>query len=256
MAKFLIDFEWWRDRAGYSMQPVEIQPPVVFHAPTRTSEPIEPDTNPIRPRGYRCGTAYHPLGAWGLWSEDGTLLHIQRNGGRLDRYRPLDVFETLCERFAKIKTRDDVLSFVGKFGPLTKDGLYSEKGEVIDGVLTHAHVMDLLFNLLSSKPMERQIFLRHMQENPFSNLEVTLGMDVGFMELKLRFRPACLLDALWLQAAQRIAGGATVRQCQHCGQWFEVGPGTGRRLDATFCTDEHRIRFNSAKRTKRGASHA
>jgi hypothetical protein len=256
MAKFLIDFEWWRDPTGYRMEPVEIDPPVVFHAPPHVSEPVERDTNPIRPPGDPCGVAYHPLGAWGLWSKDGTLLYIRATGGPQKPYRPLDVFQTLYEQFAKIKTRDDVLSFVEKFGPLTKDGLNSEKGEIVDGVLMHARVMNVLFNLLSGTPMERSRFLRHLHENPFADLEVTLGMDFDLRDLRLRFRPACLLDALWLQFAQRITGDATVRQCQHCGQWFEVGPGTGRRLDARFCSDKHRISFNSAKRTKGGASYA
>jgi hypothetical protein len=252
MAKFLIDFEWWCDRAGYRMERVAIDPPVLFHAPTRAPEPILPNTNPIG----RCGIAYHPLGSWRLWSRDGTLLHIKGNGGAAKRYRPLEVFETLCDQFAKIKTSEDVLSFVEKFGPLTKDGLYSEKGEIVEGVLIHATAMNVLFNALSGKPIRRQMLLRHLQENPFADLEVTLGMDVGFKELRLRFRPACLLDALWLQAIQRFAGDAIVRRCQQCGQWFEAGPGTGRRLDAKFCSDKHRVNFNNARRTKGATSHA
>jgi len=30
---------------------------------------------------------------------------------------------------------------------------------------------------------------------------------------------ASLLDAVWLQAAQHLSSGATVRRCQHCSQW-------------------------------------
>jgi len=32
--------------------------------------------------------------------------------------------------------------------------------------------------------------------------------------------------------------------------FFEAGRGTGRRLDAKFCSDEHRIAFNSLKRSR------
>lgn len=47
----------------------------------------------------------------------------------------------------------------------------------------------------------------------------------------------------------RIYGGIKGKQCRHCNEWFEAGPGTGRRVDAEFCSDEHRIRFHSLART-------
>lgn len=37
--------------------------------------------------------------------------------------------------------------------------------------------------------------------------------------------------------------------CLHCGSYFQAGPGTDRRLDAKFCSDQHRKDFNSLKRT-------
>lgn len=37
--------------------------------------------------------------------------------------------------------------------------------------------------------------------------------------------------------------------CQHCREIFPVGPGTGRRLDAIFCSNDHRVRYHSLKRT-------
>ena len=37
--------------------------------------------------------------------------------------------------------------------------------------------------------------------------------------------------------------------CLFCETVFKVGPGSGRRSDAVFCCDQHRIRYNSAKRT-------
>jgi hypothetical protein len=38
-------------------------------------------------------------------------------------------------------------------------------------------------------------------------------------------------------------------QCVHCGTMFIAGAGTGRRLNAVFCCDEHRVRHNSLKRS-------
>ena len=39
------------------------------------------------------------------------------------------------------------------------------------------------------------------------------------------------------------------RWCLNCETVFNVGPGSGRRSDAVFCCDEHRIRYNSKKRS-------
>ena len=39
-------------------------------------------------------------------------------------------------------------------------------------------------------------------------------------------------------------------KCRYCETVFLVGPGTGRRMDALFCCDEHRVRYNSLKRSK------
>ena len=64
------------------------------------------------------------------------------------------------------------------------------------------------------------------------------------------FCPSTLLDGLWLQLGQAVTRGVHIRVCAHCGNLFETGIGTGRRLDARFCCDEHRIAFNSPKRSK------
>jgi hypothetical protein len=61
-----------------------------------------------------------------------------------------------------------------------------------------------------------------------------------------------LESALKFQLFQKLIGQAVLRLCTLCSGWFEVGPGTGRRLDAKFCSDEHRVLFNSRKRNKGG----
>jgi hypothetical protein len=176
-------------------------------------------------------------------------LHVFRSGGQLEPYRPLDVFGSLFAIFAGLRAADDVLHFVERFGPLTRDGLDADKGELVEGVLAHADNMRDLFIFSTGDRASRAEIIATAQINPIAEMEVTLGLDAGTRDLKLRLQPTSLLDALWLQAAQHLSGGATVRQCQQCAEWFEVGPGTGRRLDAKFCSDQHRISFNSLKRT-------
>ncbi len=246
MATLHIDFEWWRDPAGYQIGPAEVDAHVVYHAPKHRPLP----NLPALPGQW--GLAYVPFGIRVLLGSEGARakpLHIYRRGGELDRYRPLDAFDSLFAMFAKLRTSDDVLDFVERFGPLTRDGLDADKGELVEGVLAHADTLRDLFFFSTGDRARRAAVLAGLQVNPFAEMEVTLELDAGSEDLKLRLRPTSLLDALWLQAVQHLSSGATVRQCQHCSQWFEVGPGTGRRLDAKFCSDQHRISFNSLKRT-------
>jgi hypothetical protein len=145
---------------------------------------------------------------------------------------------------------DDVLYFIERFGPLTKNGLDTSKGELVDGILAHSDAMRDLFMVLSGDRARRAKLIADLRMSPFADLDITLELDPASEDLKVRLCPTSLLDAIWLQAARELSSGAAVRQCRHCGDWFETGPRTGRRADAKFCSDEHRIVFNSLKRTK------
>src|SRR5262249_35479431 len=126
----------------------------------------------------------------------------------------------------------------------------------IEGVIIHAEAIREILQFRSSAGGDRQRIAKYLDAsyrvNPFVDLEVSLDFDASDASPQLRFLPSSLLDALWLQVVQELAGGATVRQCRHCGRWFETGAGTGRRLDATFCSDQHRIDYNSLRRSRRG----
>jgi hypothetical protein len=68
--------------------------------------------------------------------------------------------------------------------------------------------------------------------------------------VRVRLVPRDLLGGLWLQLALKLSGQTALRACLHCGRYFEAGVGTARRADAKFCSDDHRIAFNSLKRSK------
>jgi hypothetical protein len=248
MATIDIDFEWWRDPAGYRTEPAEITEHIAYHAPKRP-----PDLPALL---GQWGLAYTPLGIRVLTGGRAKPLYVRRRGGNLESYRPLGAFGSLFEIFAGLRTEDDVACFVERFGPLTTDGLDAEEGELIDGVLAHADTMRDLFLFSTGDRTHRAKLLSDLQDLPFAELKVTIGLDAGSKNPKLRLCPASLLDALWLQAAQHLSSGASLRQCRHCSQWFEVGPGTARRVDAKFCSDQHRISFNSFKRTTGEETHA
>jgi hypothetical protein len=245
MASLHIDFEWWRDPAGYRMAEKETGPNVVYHAPQ--NRPLR--DLPALPGQW--GLAYHPFGIRVLRGlNQPNPLHVYREGGTLSLYRPLDLLSSIYAEFSKVRSADDVLYFIERFGPLTRDGLDISKGELVDGVLAHSDAMRDLFIVLSGDRARRAKLIADLRTSPFAELDITLELDPASEDLKLRLCPTSLLDAIWLQAAQELSSGAAVRQCQHCGDWFETGPQTGRRSDAKFCSDEHRIVFNSLKRTK------
>jgi hypothetical protein len=46
-----------------------------------------------------------------------------------------------------------------------------------------------------------------------------------------------LLSALWLQFAFAVAGQHVYRTCEHCGNYFQIGPNGEMRSDAVFCSN-------------------
>jgi hypothetical protein len=66
-------------------------------------------------------------------------------------------------------------------------------------------------------------------------------------------RPDCLLSAIDLQFYQAVAGMTDLRECEECGDWFECGPGGGRRTVSRFCTSRCRDKFHNKRRSKGGS---
>jgi hypothetical protein len=168
-----------------------------------------------------------------------TLACIVGKGGSKKPYRPLDEFPTLFRVFSKIqKTSEGVLDFIEKFGPLTHSGFAGGKGEKVADVIDWATIMKKRLEPVEGK----------QEDIPLNNLGAHLVADSEGP--RLEFRPSTLIDALWLQLGQELSGGTEILRCLHCGELFRAGPGTSRRADAMFCLDEHRIEFNSLKRSR------
>jgi hypothetical protein len=153
-------------------------------------------------------------------------LRIVRNGGKRLPYQPLEIGD-LFERFSRVKTEGDVLKFVETYGPLTLGGSRG-KGDIVEDVRDEARHM------------------RSRVSKALGKLNVTID-SIGD-ETQLRVRPACLLDALWLQYAQ---ANTRSRECPQCHERFLVGVEAGRRADAKFCSAECQKKFNSLKRSRR-----
>jgi hypothetical protein len=221
MAGFLIDFEWFRDSKGYRVVP-----------------------------------AY-----------DGFRARIIGNGGRRVAYRPLEKTDLLYALFARVKTLADLLDFVGKFGPLTADAFpdfyWPQRrgpdgrldgppedrgyGEYIDSDLKRADWFRRCLQHSNSPKRLRSFLGERYALDMAMSADLVIDRKSG---ASFRFTSHNLAGAMQLQLAQKLTGEANFRACLNCGEWFEVGPGTRRRLDAKFCTDAHRILFNSLKRSK------
>ena len=61
--------------------------------------------------------------------------------------------------------------------------------------------------------------------------------------------PASLIQFLWLQFALHAQSDAKLWRCEHCGDPFTVGSGTGRRETAKFCSNACKV---AAFRTRHG----
>jgi hypothetical protein len=184
------------------------------------------------------------------------MLRILRNGTghRPHDYqpcRPLDSSDLLFKIFANVATTPQgVLDFVQRYGPLTHQGWSAAHGDPVNVIMFNADHMRQVLRSWAGEKRPPNLPIGPLQTPPSSSLDAMIVWDHVAKSLKWELRPKTFLDALWLQLGQALTAGAQIRQCEHCGDWFEAGRGTGRRLDAKFCSDEHRIAFNSLKRSR------
>ena len=221
-------------------------------------------------RGQRDPNGYHLAES----AEYGPV--ILPNSDRREWCEPLTGEEYLI--FAKTAgTPDGALDFVWRYGPVT--AFTRVTGDRVEAITKNVRDMNRFIGAIAA-----------MQTEPRANTGASLGRDgpivSGIRPLRdiedprseeLRdalltsslvsislafiwdpvkraprwsFAMDCLRDALWLQFGQAMMREGQLRLCPHCAHWFETGLGTGRRKDARFCSDEHRVTFNSLKRSK------
>jgi hypothetical protein len=212
---------------------------------------------------------------------------IVGNGGDLVPFRPLDGNELVFIAFAKVRSRTALLDFVGHYG-LLKNPAYGVRysigsssrrhsatagvrfdpdtgqfssvksvpamlGEDVDSHLETAALFQRAMNVGTGAL--RRSLLRAKIEDALGEIDSALGELSLVVDRQRGFRPVLratsLLGGIWLQLSQRLSGNSRFKSCKLCGQMFEVGIAGGRRLDAIFCSDKHRVDFNSLSRSKR-----
>lgn len=175
-------------------------------------------------------------------------------GGKKLTYRPFASFTSLCLQFAKVRTPSDLLGFIEKFGLLSDDrpvftGKITGLGEDVARALGEAKKFRLLLTAKSEGPAALGQAIRKNPGPIMGAARLVLRPDHA-KGARIAIELSSLLDGLWLQLGHKLAGNANFRSCLHCHEWFETGPGTGRRLDARYCSDEHRVEYHSRHRSK------
>ena len=237
-----IDIEWGRDPAGYDLVAAPPPNPRRFSMPVvvfrQSPERLAPD------RRLQALEAGLDTGA----TAGGELI-VARSGGLVRERpfaKPFQVFRVFAGR---ARSKEGLMDFINQFGPLTEMA-HSEPGEPVQIGLSDAAIMR---HFLSCDDNQRARFLSMMTDDGFflGRPSICLSVDAETTKLQTVYKAASLREALWLQFGQELSTGHTIRECVYCGGLFEVGLGTNRRADAKFCSDEHRIAYNSEKRTKR-----
>jgi hypothetical protein len=200
-------------------------------------------------------------GKYGSW--------ISRRGGELVPVYPLRCGFAF-KAFSNVSDQDDLVEFMNCYGFLLDTNslgpgfAHADKsGKLIaikgapkpngESVRSHLESAGFFRAILGAKPR------RPLPPGAGVWVE-NLGTD-GIGEVQMLFdkhgalRPVLkatsLMSGLFWQLINSKRAGAQYRSCQYCGKIFEVGVGSGRRADAKFCSDEHKIEFNSRKRSVR-----
>jgi hypothetical protein len=223
---FSIDFEWAVDETGYDWveggpaESLDEESVIAVAVSALHGRPIRPD-------------------------------RIVRRGGNLKTNRPFEQVPGLFRLFSKLATTPEgLLEFVTRFGPMLPHGNRQDGEDSLTG-LSAAQTMSELLQDYAQDP--RTCFLRFGEQGlGWSRIDVYFAFNPVTGRPQFKFTPPSLLHALWFELGEFLARDAQVRECLHCGGWFETGPGTGRRADAKFCSNDHRIAFNSLKRGQGG----
>ena len=133
-----------------------------------------------------------------------------------------------------------VLVFVTDYGPFTDAGI--------------AGGGDEFRHINQAKRMKRRL---HPLSDGFSSRRNSNTAPEGISRYRsttgsvaLKIVPATFRDALWLQLAQALSDGARDEKMPSLRRMVSGGGGNRSRADAEFCSDEHRKRSNSLKRSR------
>jgi len=208
-----------------------------------------------------------------------TIDTIMPNGGALILIHPMEVADKY-RIFSKIDSAEGLLGFVKSNGLLGHhigkkkgtrhfrdpiDGSESVKQYEYEGMpvrpyLKKAALFRDALRLKAEGSVQLAAFLQSTLRSTFEDnrAPAILGDQsiMGHLHLipdkdsgaRFQVTPVDLMQALWFQLGQVLVSNIKLSSCLHCGQLFEAGLQTGRRVDAKFCSDEHRKLYHRLNR--------
>ena len=151
--------------------------------------------------------------------------------------------EMVLNLFLRVKTEGDLLKFVNLHGSMDLLARYTPIGSS----LRYAESFREILASESERPKKiAEAFGGHPTWS-IGSLAIVPDRRKWLAPI-IRFSSLC--DVMWWQLCMKLRGATTYRTCRQCGELFEVGPGTGRRADATFCQAEHSVLFHSLNRSR------
>lgn len=200
-------------------------------------------------------------GGYGLW--------IGRRGGELVPISPLRG-GLAFKAFSSVSDQDDLVEFMNCYGFLLDrnslgprfaqadksrnfsaiKGAPEPNGESVRGHLESAGFFRAILGAKPRRPLPpgAGAWMENLGTDGIGEVQMLFGKDGA---LRPVLKATSLMSGLFWQLINSKRAGAQYRSCQYCGIIFEVGVATGRRADAKFCSDEHKIVFNSRKRSAR-----
>jgi hypothetical protein len=196
-------------------------------------------------------------GKWGLW--------IGRRGGELVPIFPLRGGFAF-KAFSNVSTPDELVEFMNHYGFLKAvDSMGPSFYRFESGSLRkirgapEPNGEDVREHLAAASVFREVMQAKGRRISQSSAAWIEQACSEGIGELQMVFdkrgalrpvlKPQSLMHGMFWQLIHSVRGGAQSRTCRQCGVIFEVGAGSGRRADAKFCSDEHKILFHSRRRS-------
>jgi hypothetical protein len=194
---------------------------------------------------YECGPA----------PTDKTVQVIRQRDKRRETYRPLETeLSNLHLRFAELGSSPDAyVNFASAWG-LLKTPAAEGAMETVDNWGREVGKMEGLISVLAPKNPQPGGILRSGPGIRFRATQIdvaVLSVEAGSRPTMI-LEPPTLLSAIYLQLANAVAGGNSIRVCAECSRWFHTGIGQKvRRRVAIFCSEEcknrHHYKHRKAK---------
>ncbi len=263
----LLQLTWERDSAGYEVVELDDSKPGFddilgeLADPTYDAEPFEildqyRVTSEYEYKGQGFDLAKPAPRLSKKEREKERRLYIRGKGGPPIRYHPLDREPTLFKVLSETElTPEGACSFASQFGLLSAASKKLSPWLMWKDRISSMRRLVLLWEMKPrdtehyiGKELEYKTISETFNHNDFGNLVLRMHHVAGSNKTpSLRLEPRTLWGGLLLQYTQAVTNNTMLRKCDHCGKWFSVGTGTGRRNTAKFCADRCRVASHRQK---------